>query len=217
MSVNVRAPEVQALAPALLRGYRNPFGPGGLERPAAPQKLGGGDAPVVFAGLQINNSETGGGAMVIAPRIIFQICDNGLALTADALRAVHLGGKLEEGLIRWSEDTTRKQIDLITAKTSDAVATFLDVDYVNTVIARLEEHSDKPVREPVRQIERLGKQFGFSQQEQETILAAFVAGGQPTAGGVLNAVTAAAQTLADPDRAADLEVLALDAMMAVGA
>ena len=102
MYVRIVAPEVQALAPALLRNYRSPF-TGAL----------GADNPTVFAGFEISNSEVGGGAFTITPRLVIQVCNNGMKMTKDALRAVHLGGQLDEGVIRWSEDTQQKTIDLI--------------------------------------------------------------------------------------------------------
>lgn len=221
MSVRVSAPEVSALAPELLKGYRSPFSDdrpgGGIERIralAAREGLGyeAGEEPVVFAGFVISNSEVGGGAFSITPRVIVQICRNGLTIKADALRQVHLGARLDEGLIRWSDETQRKSIDLVTAKAQDAVTTFLDVDYIKAVVARMEEHAGSPVKDPAKIVERVGKNFGFSEEEQSSILSAFISSGQTTAGGVMQAVTAAAQTISDPDRAADLEASALDVL-----
>jgi len=69
MSVRVQAPAVQALAPALLANYRSPFtGQTGAEN------------PVVFAGFVISNSETGGGAFTITPRLVVQVCRNGMTI-----------------------------------------------------------------------------------------------------------------------------------------
>lgn len=222
MQVRVSAPSVAALAPTLLKGYRNPFREGGLVRasaevgPVARERRHGGygeeDDPIVFAGFVIENSETGGGAFLIVPRVIVQICRNGMTIKADALREVHLGGKLDAGIIRWSDSTQRKAIDLITAKAKDAVATFLDASYIEQLVERLEEKAGAPVKDPTTVVERVAKQFGFTQNEQDSILAAFIVSGQNTAGGVLQAVTAAAQTIDDPDRAADLEASAIDVM-----
>lgn len=217
MQVRVSAPAIKALAPSLLRGYRSPFGPGGIERVRDVANREGmgyepGEEPVVFAGFVIGNSETGGGAMTIMPQVIVQICRNGLRIKGDALRAVHLGSKLEEGVIRWSGETQRKGIELVTARAKDAVATFLDVRYIEGVVARLDALAGAEVKEPEKMVERVGKQFGFSEEEQNTVLRAFIAGGQLTAGGVMQAVTAAAQAIEDPDRAADFEELAVDVL-----
>ena len=66
----------------------------------------GADNPLVFAGFVLTNSETGHGSFAIAPRLIAQVCSNGYTITRDAMREVHLGGQLGEGVItasrRWS-------------------------------------------------------------------------------------------------------------------
>lgn len=218
MSVKVVAPEVMALAPELLKGYRNPFDGATPAREAAMRAHGfhaPDERPVVFAGFVIGNSETGGGAFTIVPRIIVQICTNGLVQQVDALREIHLGSRLESGVIRWSDETQQKSIELIKAKTADAVKTFLDVEYVRGVVERLEAKAGKPVVEATATIQRLAKSQSWSSGEAETILEHFLLGGQATAGGVMQAVTSAAQTVTSPDRAWELEASAVAVMEAV--
>jgi hypothetical protein len=189
---------VQALAPTLLAGYRSPF-------------LGqnGTDNPTVFAGFVLSNSETGGGAFTIVPRLTVQVCSNGMVVSKDAMRAVHLGGKMDEGLIRWSDETQQKTVELVRLKTRDAVATFLDTDYMEKVIARVEEKAGKEVSDANAAIEFVSKKSAFTQAEQAGILSYFVRGGQMTVGGVFNSVTAMAQTVTDADRAYEMELAGL--------
>jgi hypothetical protein len=113
MYVRLYSDQVVAHAPAMLAGYRSPFT--GAE---------GAANPVVWGGLVITNSETGYGAATITPHLVVQVCANGYTITADAHRAVHLGGRLSEGVIDWSADTQRRNLDLITAKARDAVTRF---------------------------------------------------------------------------------------------
>jgi hypothetical protein len=115
MYVRVVCEQVAVLAPALLAGYRSPF-----------TGAAGADNPVVFAGFVIFNSETGCGAFTLTPRLVVQVCRNGMTITRDAVRAVHLGERLDEGPVSWSGNTQDKTLALITARTTDAVATFLD-------------------------------------------------------------------------------------------
>jgi hypothetical protein len=201
MYVRLVAPEVQALAPDLLRGYRSPFT--GNE---------GADNPTVFAGFVISNSETGGGAFTIIPRLVVQVCRNGMTISKDALRAVHLGGRQDDGMIRWSQDTHRKTAELITARTRDAVATFLDVEYMRGVIRGLEADAGKPLDHAADRIKTIGKTLSYSQDVIDGVLDHFIRGGQPTAGGVLQAVTSYAQTIGDADAAHDLEASAVRAL-----
>ena len=201
MYVRVRAPEVQALAPSLLARYRSPF-----------SGASGADNPTVFAGLVLSNSETGGGAFTIVPRLTVQVCSNGMTINRDAVRAIHLGEKLDEGVIRWSEDTQRKNLELITAKARDAVSTFLDVEYMERVIRRLEETAGTPVSDAPAVVEAVAKKLSFSKEQTAGVLDHFIKGADLTAGGVMHAVTSFAQTISDADVAADFEASGVRAM-----
>lgn len=201
MYVRVTHPGVAVYAPQLLDGYRSPF-----------SGRTGTDNPVVFAGFVIANSETGNGAFSITPRIVVEVCNNGMTMTRDAMREVHIGGRLDTGVIRWSADTQRKSLDLVTARTADAVATFLDKDYVTAKVAELEQAADAPVTDPQGVITTVSRKLGFTEAQQTTILDHFIRGGQVTAGGLLHAVTSAAQTLDDGDAAWDMEAAALPAL-----
>jgi len=203
MSVRVCSPDVQAMAPRLLAGYRSPFD----GRPGA-------DLPVVWGGFLISNSETGFGAFTIAPRLHVQVCSNGLVMNASALRRTHLGSRHDgdDGVVTWSEATTAKTLELITSRTRDAVAAYLDAGYVTRMIRDLETVSGTPVTDPDTTISIIARKLRFTDDHQRAILAHFAAGGVISAGGVLHAVTSVAQTLDDADAAHDLEAAAIPAM-----
>jgi hypothetical protein len=198
MYVRLYSEQIAAMAPALLAGYRSPFS--GAE---------GAANPVVWGGLVITNSETGDGAASITPRLVVQVCRNGMTITEDSHRAVHTGGRLAEGVIDWSADTQRKNLELITAKARDAVARFLDPRYVRTVVARMERDAGTPVEQPQEAIELVSQQLRFTDEQRNAVLGHFIKGGSLTAGGVMHAVTSVAQTLPDADAAHDLESQAL--------
>jgi hypothetical protein len=86
MYVKVRCSEVAAYTPRLLADYRSPF-----------SGLRGAD----------NRSFS------ITPQITIQVCDNGMTFTRDAMREVHLGGRLAEGVIRWSGQTQDANLELV--------------------------------------------------------------------------------------------------------
>lgn len=201
MTVRFTAPQIGALAPDLLDGYRSPFT--GAE---------GADNPLIFAGLVLSNSETGGGAFSLTPQLIVEVCRNGMTMKRDALRSVHVGGQLDDGVVRWSEDTQRRNLDLVTAQTRDAVTTFLDVDYVRAKIDELSGRWNAPVDRPEETVRTVVSQLRFGEAAADAILGHFIAGGQPTAGGVVQAVTSYAQTVDDPDAASDLEAAAVDVL-----
>lgn len=192
------APEVTALAPLLLKGYRSPF-----------NGQSGDDLPIVSAGFAFANSETGGGAMTITPRVVVKACSNGVTVTKDMLRNVHLGGRLDEGIVEWSAETQEKSLALVTSQVSDAVSTFLNKDYVAGVIAAMEAKAGVKIADPANAVKVIAKKVSFTETEQAGILAHFIEGGQVTAGGMLQAVTSYAQLVESPDRATEIEEKAL--------
>ena len=201
MYVRVVCEQVAVLAPALLAGYRSPF-----------TGASGADNPVVFAGFVITNSETGCGAFTLTPRLVVQVCRNGMTLTRDALRAVHLGERLDEGTVTWSDNTRDKTLALITAKTTDAVTAYLDPGYVQRALRAIEADAGHPVTDPQEAIRVVSQRLRFTDAQQSDILSYFIRGGDVTAGGVMHAVTAAAQAQDDADTAHEMESAALRAL-----
>lgn len=226
MVVRVVAPQVAVYAPELLKDYRNPFGDGNVpqlpgwtpERVARAAGIEGlgykpGEEPVLFAGFEIANSETGHGAFTITPRLEVRICRNGLTITAEMTRKVHLGERLDAGVVQWSDDTREKNLALITAQTRDVVTRFVTPSFVQGEAAKLAEKAGHEVKPSDAKdvIVKVAKPLRWTQAEQDSILNHFMAGGQYTTGGVMQAVTATAQTLSG-DAAYEMErqgVLAL--------
>lgn len=201
MYVKVRSAEIAEYAPDLLRDYTSPF-----------TGARGADNPLVFAGFVISNSETGHGAFTITPQLTVQVCTNGMTLTRDALREVHLGGRLPAGVIAWQADTQAAALQLVVRQARDAVAAFLDRGFVRRRLAEIQRDAGVRITDPIATLEHVGKTLRFSQQAQDTILNHFVSGGDRSSGGVLHAVTSAAQTLPDADVAYALESSGLRAM-----
>ena len=119
-------------------------------------------------------------------------------------------------MVRWSDDTRRQELELITAKTSDAVATFLDVDYMREKVAYLRELAEIEVAMPSKAIKRIAKKVNWSEEEEEAIFGHFIKGGDLSALGIAQAVTAAAQQATSTDRQDELETSALAAAELVG-
>jgi hypothetical protein len=135
-----------------------------------------------------------------------------MTITHDALREIHLGGRLEEGVIRWSADTERRSLELVTAKARDAVATFLDADYATAQLERIEAAAGVPVTNPAEAVKIVSQRLRFTEAQQNAILEHFITGADVTAGGMMHAVTSAAQTVDDADVAHEMEAAALRAL-----
>lgn len=219
--VFVNVPSIAVLAPELLKAYRSPFDNGqrraGEAGPHTPGTIDNGlgtygGQPIVSAGFAIRNSEVGKGRYSITPRLVVQICKNGLTVARDAFSKVHLGGQLDEGAVVWSDATRRANLDLIIGQTKDAVSTFLNVEYVRSVVTELEAKSATPVNDPATFIPAVAKKLLFSEQDAAGILNHFILGGAINAGGVVHAFTSYAQTVGDADKAFQLEEKAFEAL-----
>jgi hypothetical protein len=201
MYLHVSCDQVRVMAPLLLAGYRSPF-----------TGASGADNPVIEAGFVITNSETGDGAATVIPRLTAQVCSNGMTITRDAVRAIHQGERLDEGLITWSADTSDKVLAVLTAKTRDAVRTFLDPAYVQRAVRAMEKDAGHPVTDPAEAIKVISSQLRFTDAQAATILSHFIRGGDLTAGGVMHAVTSAAQVMPDADTAHEMEAASTRAL-----
>jgi hypothetical protein len=202
MVIKIWMPELYALAPAVFRNYRSPYSDQGVD-----------EMPKVFAGMVASNSEVGQGAWSVAPRIVFEACSNGTTISKDALRKKHVGGKLEDdGVIQWSGRTQRLNLEMIRSQTADAVRTFADVDYVTAKLTEMAQAADAPVKdEPEQAIMRVTRHTATT-QARSAVLDAYLTSQDFTAGGVMQAFTAAAQRVPSADVAYDLETKAVDAM-----
>jgi hypothetical protein len=202
MVVKVWMPEIYAYAPAVFGGYVSPFGAGTVD-----------EMPKVYAGLVASNSEVGRGSWSISPRITFQACSNGTNITKDVFKKQHTGEKHDgDGVIKWSDETKKLTLALIKSKTADAVRTFCDADYVTAKLAEMEQAAGVKVAEdPETIITKVTRHTGHTGQ-RSSILNMYLNGGQQTAGGVMQAYTAAAQIVGSADVAFDLENRAADAM-----
>ena len=218
MYVKIWAPQVMQLAPTLLEGYRSPFENGATRTGSAGLGHTAQGQPIVFAGFEISNSDTGGGAFSIKPQIVVQVCTNGMTCDkASHVRRVHMGARLDEGQITWSDETQQRNLDLIRSQTRDAVSQFLSPEFLADQVAKLEQAATAKVSEPQKTIEVVTKQLTIPESLTESILSHFILGGQLTAGGVAQAVSSVAQTVQSGDLAAELEAAAIPALYAAAA
>ena len=100
----------------------------------------------------------------------------------------------------------------MTAKARDAMTAFLSPGYVARLVREMEQHAGHRVTDAPKAIEVIGARLRSTKAQQQEILDHFIAGGSPTAAGIMHAVTSAAQVQDDGDAAWDLETTALDAL-----
>ena len=200
MYVKVRCDAIQVMAPLLMAGYRSPF-----------TGASGADNPFISGGFVLTNSETGCGACALAPRMVAQVCRNGMTITRDARRMIHLGERQQAG-ITWAGDTTDKSLALLTSMVRDTVTSILDPAYVQRAVRAMEKQAGHPVEDPVEAVKVISTRLRYTEDQQADILNHFIKGGDLTAGGILHAITSAAQVQDDADDAWEMENTALDAL-----
>jgi hypothetical protein len=94
----------------------------------------------------------------------------------------------------------------------DTVTSILDPAYVQRAVRAMEKQAGHPVEDPVETVKVISTRLRYSEAQQADILSHFIKGGDLTAGGILHAVTSAAQIQDNADDAWDLENSALDAL-----
>jgi hypothetical protein len=203
MYVRFISPEIQVLAPELLRNYRSPF-----------DGRRGSDLPVISGGFILTNSETGFGKYSVAPFIRVEICKNGQTIDKGVLSRTHIGAKItdDDGIIDPSPATLRKLLELITEQTKDAVRAYLDVDFVTRAVRDLEQAAGIVVARPDETIKIVGKELKYTEEQQQEILAHFITGADLSAGGIMQAVTSFGRSVADADVAYRMETTATQAL-----
>lgn len=184
MYVTVEVPEVRAAAATLLKDYVSPF---------TGQR--GADNPIVHAGFVLGNSEVGDGTFFLYPRIVAEVCTNGMTIKKDvgALVQRHLGARLDDGLVTYSDATHKANRELITRMAEDTVRTFLTRGYLESVITKLEEKAGEPVEKPEAAIKEVTRRLEVPALYDD-VLTHFIKGADLSRGGIMHAVTAAAQS-----------------------
>lgn len=190
MYVRVEAPEVKAYAPELLKNYRSPFRP----------ELTGRELPLVHAGFVLTNSETGHGSFTVVPEITVEVCTNGMTISREAVSARHLGARLDDGLIQYSERTRKANLELITSQAEDAIRTFLRADFVQNIVDEMTINAAGEVKEAEKAVKEITQKVECPALYDD-VLTMFIKGGDMSRGGLVHAVTAAAQS---PEIDADL-------------
>ena len=206
--VRVATPNVFVSAPGLLAGYRSPVTPRWRPSDRSEWKVG----DIVSAGMKFANSETGHGRYLLVPEFTVLACTNGMTITKDQIARTHLGARMDDGVIEWSGETRRLNVELVTSMTRDAVRSFMSTDYLRKTIDEIEKTAGIELPDPDRAIMVVAKQLSYTEDVRKMVLDHFIRGGQVTAGGVLQAVTSASQLVANPDTAYDMQESALRAM-----
>jgi Domain of unknown function (DUF932) len=161
---------------------------------------------VVQAGVIISNSEIGQGAVVVSPLIYRLICLNGMVANDGKMRGYHVGGRVDSNEELWADDTRKADDRAILLKVRDTVRAAVAQAAFDDRVAKLRGLTDMRVTgNPAQAVEVLAQKVGASEEEKGGILRALIEGGDLSAWGVLNAVTAQAHAAKSYDRGVEFE------------
>jgi len=162
-----------------------------------------GDA--VQAGVVISNIEIGHGAVSVSPLIYRLRCLNGMISADGRFRAYHVGKQVDDTEELWQDDTRKADDDAIMLKVRDMVRAAVDETAFRVRLGKLADLTEQKITgDPSKVVEVLANKVSASEFEAGGILRSLIEGGDLSAWGLLNAVTAQAHT-GTYDRAVELE------------
>lgn len=161
---------------------------------------------VVQAGGIITNSEVGLGAASVSGLIWRLTCLNGMK-TGYQFRRNHVGRQVEDdGEMDWADDTKRSDDQTILLKIRDMVRAVVDETKFKQNLLKMQGLAEvKVTGDPTRAVEVLAAKVQVTEEEKGGIFRALIEGGDLSAWGILNAVTAQGHAASSYDRAVELE------------
>lgn len=160
-------------------------------------------------GIIISNSEVGQGSVFVRPFMNRLVCSNGLVINELGERKHHVGRtvkSLDDSYELYSDSTLEAVDRAFLMKLQDVERAALDESRYPLIISKLQDAAAAPITGKVQEVVELtGKNYGFTQEEQENILDQLIRGGDMTLYGLSNAVTRASQDVESYDRATEME------------
>ena len=161
---------------------------------------------IVQAGVMVSNSEVGLGSVSVMPLVYRLVCSNGMIINDLGQRKLHVGRINEESWELFSDATIEADDNAFMLKLADITRTAVDEARFTQVVDKLRQATEAPLSAPVSQVVELtGRQYGFTQAEQDNIMFHLIAGGELSLYGLSSAVTKASQDVENYDRATALE------------
>ena len=165
---------------------------------------------VVEAGIVISNSEVGHGSLRVEPFLLALVCINGM-VASTAMRKYHVGRRadLEEEVYQLLSDKTRRLDDAaLWSKVRDVVAGSFNEDIFNTLVDSAEAATEDKITAPLPQVVELtAETYRLPDKTQASILENLSRGGDFSKWGLVNAITASANTADLYEHATELERL----------
>jgi len=161
---------------------------------------------IVQAGVVISNSEVGLGSVSVQPMLYRLVCLNGMVV-GGGYRKYHIGRRVDDNEDLWADDTKRADDDAVLLKVRDMVRAAVDQTHFDKRVEQMVGLTQAKVTgSPDKVVEVLASKVGATESERGGILRALIEGGDLSAWGLLNAVTAQAHEAPNYDRGVEFEV-----------
>lgn len=164
----------------------------------------------------LRNSEVGAGRMELQLGMWRLACTNGMSVL-DVMGRVHLGSKLEEGLIEWSKETVRKVDDALMSQLKDAVQSVMKLDSWNKILQNAHQAAETELEPTIVEIvNNISPRYSLTEGEKNSLLDMFAQGSGhvgKTAWALVNGITAVARESESVERQAELEKVGGKLMM----
>jgi len=164
-----------------------------------------GDA--VALAVKISSSEVGSGALNVQLGVHRLVCSNLMIVPKWSQRQVHLGRAQDEFVALLSDETIRKEDQLIIDKMRDVVTGMADTDRFQELLDTINDSTRAKIDDPIAATEILGNRLTLKEGELRTVQNKMMSEGDASMWGLTNALTATARKL-DFERKAELELAA---------
>lgn len=164
-----------------------------------------GDA--VALAVKITSSEVGSGALSVQLGVHRLVCSNLMVVPKWSKRQIHLGRAQDDMVALLSDETIKKEDQLIIDKMRDVVSGMADTERFRELLGTLTESAGAPINDPIVATELLANNIGLKEGELRLVQNNMVNGGDSSMWGLTNALTATARDL-DFERKAELELAA---------
>ena len=162
----------------------------------------------VRAGVIVQNSEVGLGALSIRPLVYTLACKNGMIVQQFSKRHTHLGSQLtfDADYEIMSNETIAMSNQALMLQIRDYLGYVVSQDGFNTMIQTIKETADEEIKaDPQQVIEVLAERQMFSEEEKKNILYSFLKGNDFTRWGLSSAITETANEHPNYERVIELE------------
>jgi hypothetical protein len=135
------------------------------------------------------------------------ICSNLAVVPSYSQRQIHLGRAQDEMLALLSDETIKREDQLIIDKMRDVVSNMADTDNFREMLDTMQDSARATLDDPIAATELLTNTLKLTEKEHHAVQNNLLTSGLPNMWGLTNALTATARDM-DMERKAELEVAA---------